>query len=90
MGNSSIEIKEGNQSGLFDLSINMKGYSKEYFLVIQHLLNQSINKNQKEGGMLGQQDEFQITNSPLFELNELFVNEIRSKIKPDWKGGVAK
>lgn len=88
MSDIKVEINRTEGENSFDLSIVMKGFNGNYYLALEHLLDLHLRERQKEGGMLAEQSDFQISNAPLFELKEMLLNEVRAKVNKGWKTGV--
>lgn len=80
----SVLINGCNEPKLFDLTIQIKGLSKAYFLVLEDVLNKHL-QTQERGKDLAQQSEFWVTNEPLFILKDALLKEINLKIDSKWK-----
>ena len=64
---------------IYDLTINMQNFEKEYFMVIEHILNQ-YNSETEKGDYLALQQQFHKDNTPIFDLQDHLLIEIKNKI----------
>lgn len=78
--NEKIEVNLlKNQDDTFNLSIKMDNFPKEYFMVLEHILNQ-YNSDSIKGDHLALQQQFHKDNTPIFDLQDHLLIEIKEKI----------